>query len=117
MTNEDSVSRLEWLHGKMYCTRENISLGKCYHSSDSLVELSSKVQHRESASLSSAMPHVEGTDDLQSLSFLVGQDQLVLRNWLELWLWLIQMNQLLSHRWHVLLSKSEIQVLHLQKAW
>ena len=56
-------------------TSENISLGKRCHSSDTLVEPSSKVQHAESASLSPAMPHVESTDDLPSLSCLVGQDR------------------------------------------
>ena len=55
-------------------TSENIFLGKCHHSSDSLVEPSSKVQHAECASLSSAMSHVEGTDDLPSLSCSVSQD-------------------------------------------
>ena len=56
-------------------TSENISLVKCHHCSDSLVEPSSKVQHAGSASLSSAMSCVEGTDDLPSLSCSVGQDR------------------------------------------
>ena len=53
--------------------REHISFS-C-HSSENLVEPSSKVQHAESASLSSAMSCVEGTDDLTSLSCLMGQDR------------------------------------------
>ena len=50
-------------------------MGKRRHSSDSLVEASSKVQHAESASLSSAVSHVEDTDDLPFLSCSVGQDR------------------------------------------
>ena len=50
-------------------------MGKWHHSSDSLVEPSLKVLRAKSASLSLDMSHVEDTDDLHSLSCLVGQDR------------------------------------------
>ena len=56
-------------------TSENISLGKLRHSSGSLVEPSSKVQHAKSSSLSSAVSHIEDTDGLPSLSCSAGQDR------------------------------------------
>ena len=50
-------------------------MGKHRHGSDSLVEPSSKVQHAESASLSSAMSHVDSTDDFSYLSCSMGLDR------------------------------------------